>query len=207
VDHDLVAGLYRDGVNAIVASTADFDAQSWARPTCGRWDGADTVRHVLAVARWYDIWLDRALAGDTSRPFAASAIDERNDREIETLRHLDGPAAIVGFERVANAYLQRAVAYWDTPFGYPFGTVSVGLHLGVAATEWHLHAHDLARSANRSHSPSNPEALFLAAGACVAEPKPALQRSILRRLVPLGARRHPWATILRQSGRKFDGSY
>ncbi len=199
MDRNVVATLYREGVSAIVA--AGIDAQRWTRPACGKWTAADTARHVLAVARWYDSWLDRALTGDVSRPFAESALDERNDRELRGLRHVDGPEAIEGFEKFATAYLTRAVAHWDTPFSYPFGTVTVGLHLGVAATEWHLHAFDLARSANRTYSPNDPEALFLAAGACVVGTKPALQRAILRRLLPLGARRHPWTTILRQSGR------
>jgi hypothetical protein len=201
VDREAVASLYRDGVNAIVATTDAFDDAAWVRPACGKWNAADTARHLLGVASWYDAWLDRAIAGDTSAPFAESAIDQRNDQEIAELQGVSGPIAIAKFEQAANDYVQRAIARWDLPFTYPFGVVTVGLHLGVAATEWHLHAFDLARSASQNYSPNNPEALFLAAGACVAQTKPAFQRAALRKLVSLGARRNPWRTIVRQSGR------
>jgi hypothetical protein len=201
VDRDVVASLYRDGVTAIVATTGAFDDEAWLRPTCGKWNAADTARHVLGVARWYDDWLNRAIAGDTSRPFAESVIDARNDQALAARQHLSGSMAIVEFERAANDYLERAVALWELPYAYPFGVVTVGLHLGVAATEWHLHAYDFARTVNRTHSPDNPGALFLAAGACVAQSKPVLQRAMLRRLVPLAARRKPWTTIVQQSGR------
>lgn len=204
MDHETVTHLYRDGVDAIIAVTSSFDDASWAAPACGTWDGADTALHVLGVARWYGQWLDRALAGTTSLPFPATEIDQHTNENLEALRGIDGPTATEQFGKTALAYLDRATDNWDLPYSYPYGTATVGLHLGVAATEWHLHAFDLARSIGRVHEPHDAPALFRAAGLCVAATKPALRGAILRRLVALGARYRPWHTILRESGRKVD---
>jgi uncharacterized protein (TIGR03083 family) len=197
----LVADVYRDGVAAVVSVAADLRDDTWGRPACGKWSASDTARHVLAVVRWYDTWLDRALTGDASSPFPASSIDQRNDEEITAFSGIDGPNAVALFEVEALAYLARAESHWDTPFGYPYGTATVGLHLGAAATEWHLHASDLATAMERTHMPRNGAALFRAAGACLAQTKPPLRRVILRLLVPIGALSKPWTTILRRSGR------
>ena len=201
MDAHIVARLYREGVEAIVTTAARFDDTTWTRPACGSWDAAATARHVLAVARWYDQWLDRALVGDVSLPFPASVIDDRNDDNVTALHGIDGPTAIATFERAAIAYLDRALDHWGVPYAYPFGVATDGLHLGVAATEWHLHAFDLAAAHGGSYEPRDASALFRAAGLGVAQTKPALQRAVLRLLVPAGARFRPWPTILGQSGR------
>ena len=87
------------------------------------------------------------------------------------------------------------------PTGTRYGTVRVGLHCGVAATEWHLHAWDLSHALEHRHQPQDPQALFIAAGTCLAEARGGLGGAVLRLLVPLGARSNPWSTILRRSGR------
>jgi uncharacterized protein (TIGR03083 family) len=200
--HDTVLQLYREGVEAIRTTTTMLDSEGWSRPACGTWDAADTARHVLAVARWYDNWLDRAVAGTKTAPFPESEIDEQNSRNIAALRDLDGPTTIIQFDRSATAYLDRAIEHWDLTYAYPYGTVTVGLHLGVAATEWHLHAFDLAHAGGRAYEPRDSSALFTAAGLCVAAAKPRLQRAVLHQLIPLGARSKPWKRLLRESGRK-----
>jgi hypothetical protein len=204
MDRRKVTQLYSGGVEATVAITAAFDEGMWAAPACGIWNAAETARHLLGVACWYDQWLDRALSGAMSLPFPASEIDRHNNENLQATRGLDGPRAIEQFARTATDYLTRAVDHWDVPYSYPYGTVTVGLHLGVAAAEWHLHASDLARAGDRRHTPQDAPDLFRAAGLCVAATKPAMQAVILRRLLPLGARYRPWQTILRESGRRVD---
>jgi hypothetical protein len=79
--------------------------------------------------------------------------------------------------------------------------VTAGLHAAVAATEWHLHAWDLARSIGSGHRPSDPETLYRATGACLARAEGGLKGRIANALTPLGARLSPWEAMLRRSGR------
>jgi hypothetical protein len=201
-ERETVVRQYLDGVEAIVRIAGSLPYDAWSRSACGSWDAADTVRHVLAVSRWYDEWLDRALTGATTAPFGESAIDRLNEENIRALRNLDGSDAVVEFQQTALAYVERAVEHWVLPYSYPFGRVTVGLHLGVAAAEWHLHAFDLAAAAGQVYEPSDAHALFLVAGTCVAETKPFMQKAFFKTLVPLGARFKPWQTMLRESGRR-----
>lgn len=198
---DLVIRQFRDGVAAVERITAGFGDPDWEQPACGHWTGTQTARHLVAVARWYHEWLDRALTGDAAPPFAASDMDERNDAALVAIGDIPGPEAIAEFMETAGAYLARATEHWDQPYGYPHGTVTVGLHLGVAAAEWHLHAWDLSRTSERRHRPHDPAALFVAAGTCVAAARGGFAGAVLRVLVPFGARRSPWSTMLRRSGR------
>ncbi|MCP4380138.1 MAG: hypothetical protein GY798_01705 [Hyphomicrobiales bacterium] len=198
---DLIERLFRDGVESVERISSGLSNRAWERPACGRWTGAQTARHLAAVARWYHEWLDRAIAGDASPPFTASEMDQRNDDALARIGDISGPEAITDFAETATDYLRRATAHWNLAYGYPYGTVTVGLHCGVAAAEWHLHAWDLSHTSELRHRPQNPEALFTAAGMCLAEAKGGLGGAMLRFLVPLGARRSPWPTILQRSGR------
>src|SRR5262249_10844820 len=153
---------YLDGVSALTDRACSGQAGPWERSACGSWSAAELIQHVAAVAGWYHEWLDRALAGRTDRPFAARDIHERNDEAMGRFATVSGPDAVAEFDGVARSYVDRAAAHWDVPYAYPFGVVTAGLHLGVAAAEWHLHAWDL----DRSHVPADPEGLFLAAGTC-----------------------------------------
>lgn len=198
---DLATRLFRDGVASVERITSVLGTRDWELPACGRWTGTETARHLLAVARWYHEWLDRAVAGDASPPFPASEMDKRNDDALATIGDISGPEAISGFAETATAYLGRATDHWNLAYGYPYGTVTVGLHCGVAATEWHLHAWDLSHTLAYRHQPQDPQALFTAAGMCLAEARSGLGGAMLRFLVPLGARRNPWSTILKRSGR------
>lgn len=198
---DLVNRLFREGVESVERISSSLSNRAWELPACGRWTGTQTARHLVAVARWYHEWLDRAIAGNASPPFTASEMDQRNDDALARIGGISGPEAIAEFVETATAYLGRATDYWNLAYGYPYGTVTVGLHCGVAAAEWHLHAWDLSHTSERRHRPQNPEALFTAAGMCLAEAKGGFGGTVLRFLVPLGARRSPWSTILQRSGR------
>lgn len=202
LDRGVVIRLYVDGVESVAGVASALSSQAWEAPACGHWSGIETARHLLAVARWYHESLDRAIAGDASPPFPPSAMDQRNEESLAQIGDVSAQDAIAEFAETATGYLDRAAAHWNVAYGYPYGTVTVGLHCGVAAAEWHLHAWDLSTSLERRHEPENPEGLFVAAGACLAAAQGGLRGRVLRGLVPLGARRHPWATILERSGRE-----
>ncbi|MGI9604232.1 MAG: maleylpyruvate isomerase N-terminal domain-containing protein [Acidimicrobiales bacterium] len=195
-----VHDLYRSGVDAVRTTTTDFDHTDWQAPGVGDWSNADVARHMLAVSRWYHHWLDRALDGATDPPFPADQLDVRNRDELEQLADVDGPSAIELFVESADRYLVRVDPHWEVVYGFPFGTVTAGLHAGVAASEWHLHAWDLSRT-DRRHQPADPEGLFLAAGACLSEAEGGIKGAVVARVVPLVARRNPWPSLLRRSGR------
>lgn len=196
-----VSRLYEGGVEAIQRVAATLDGAGWERTVCGQWTGTETARHLLAVAGWYHSWLDRAIAGDASTPFPVTDMDQQNEVALAQIGAMSGPDAIGAFTASATTYLERAADHWELPFGYPSGTVTVGLHCGVAATEWHLHAWDLSRATGQRHQPDDPERLFMAAGLCVAAAQGGVRGTVLRRLVPLGSRRKPWESLLQRSGR------
>ena len=133
------------------------------------WTATRLTRHVAAVAGWYHDWLDRAERGDAAPPFSAEDLAPQNERELAVLAGTDGPTALEQFVTRARTYRDRLPAKWDLPYGYPRGTVTAGLHAAVATTEWHLHAWDLAQTGGGvTHRPSDPDALYRAAGACLA---------------------------------------
>ena len=196
-----VQELFGSGVDAIVSVTDRFTDDDWTRPACGTWDARQTATHVLGVVDWYHEWLDRAIDGDPSRPFPEAELDERAERDVERFADLSGPEAVRHFRTRADAYLQRTTAQWDLTYGYPFGVVTTGLHCGVAATEWQLHAWDLATAASSDYTPPDPASLFIAAGTCVAAAQGGVRGALIRRVVPLAATRSPWETLLRRAGR------
>lgn len=197
-----VEELYRSGVAAIEDITTSFiEARDWQAPACGEWNAAETVRHLVGVVDWYHDWLDRALDGDPTPPFSESEFNERNAARVAEFEGIDGPAATERFSVRSTDYLDRASKAWDVPYGFPAGTTTVGLHVGIAATEWHLHAWDLTAGRAERHQPAAPTELFKAAGAAMAEAKGGLQGRLLPLAVPLAAKRSPWRTILKQSGR------
>ena len=196
-----VEALYREGAAAIEAITSSFNTEDWLAPACGEWAAADTVRHLVGVTDWYHEWLDRALNGDATPPFHEHEFDERNAATVAALQGLDGPTATARFGERAATYLDRASEAWDVSYGFPAGTITVGLHVGIAATEWHLHAWDLTAGRAERHHPTSPTDLFKAAGAAMAETKGGLHGRLLGLAVPLASKRSPWQTIIKQSGR------
>ena len=186
---------------AVVSQSDRMETTSWDKAACGEWTAAETVRHVLAVSRWYHSWLDRALAGELTRPFDSADMDRHNASELAGLSHLSGPDAAMEFAVTARDYLGRVVENWNVPYAYPYGTVTAGLHAGVAATEWHLHAWDLSAVTGRIYDPEDAKGLFLAAGACVAAAEGSRKGWLLARAVPLVANRSPWRILVKRSGR------
>ena len=156
--------LFREGVESVERMTSVLGTGDWDLPACGRWTGTETARHLLAVARWYHEWLDRAVAGDASPPFPASEMDKRNSDALATIGDISGPEAISEFADTATAYLGRATNHWNLAYGYPYGTVTVGLHCGVAATEWHLHAWDLSHTLEYRRSTVEPPSIVHRSG-------------------------------------------
>jgi len=172
---DTVLRLYDEGVEAFAALASTLPPDGWGRAACGEWTARDLARHVLAVAGWYHDWLDRAERGDAAAPFAVTELGPRNAAALEGLSGLEGTEAVRRFVTRAGAYRDRLPARWDLPYGYPRGTVTAGLHAGTAACEWHLHAWDLAHASGHGHRPSNPAALYAAAGECLAAAQGGLQ--------------------------------
>ena len=198
---DEVQQLFRSGVDAAASVTSKFDADDWNRTACGTWTARETATHLLGVIEWYHDWLNRALDGAQDRPFPETEVDQRAEADVRRSGNVSGAEAIDRFRSRADEYIERTTAHWDTLYPYPFGIVTTGLHCGVAATEWHLHAWDLATAQGRDHTPHDPAALFIAAGSCVAAAKGGIGGSLLGRFVPLASRRSPWKTLLKQSGR------
>jgi len=196
-----VQDLYRDGVDAVVSIAESLDSSAWQQPACGIWSAEQTARHLLAVSCWYHEWLDRSIGGATKRPFDESEFDQQNEVAVAARSELSGARAVAEFRKNALTYLDRAESHWDMPFVFPFGTLTVGQHCGLAAAEWHLHAWDLSTAAGSPHQPAHPDRLLVAAGSSLAELKGGLSAMLLRRTLPFGARISPWKTMLRKSGR------
>jgi uncharacterized protein (TIGR03083 family) len=201
VSRQQVLRLFDEGVDSFGALAHGLTPEGWARPACGTWSATQLARHVAAVADWYHEWLDRARTGAAAPPFRPEDLAPENERAMATLAGLDGPEAVERFVMRAHGYRDRLPGAWDLPFGYPRGTVTAGLHAGVAACEWHLHTWDLARSAGRGHRPSDPAALYAAVGVCLANAQGGIKGRVAAALVPVGARLRPWEALLRRSGR------
>ena len=133
--------------------------------------------------------------------FEAQDLALRNAEALRGLTELDGRAAVAQFVERARAYRDRLPAAWDLPFGYPRGTVTAGLHAGMAACEWQLHTWDLARARGHAYGPRDPATLYAAASACIVAAEGGVKGRVAAALAPVGARLRPWEAILRRSGR------
>jgi uncharacterized protein (TIGR03083 family) len=198
---DDVLRLFDEGTEAFARLARALAGVDWDREACGEWSAAALTRHVAAVAGWYHEWLDRAELGDASLPFPGRELAAQNESALASLAATTGPEALELFVTRARSYAERLPASWNLPYGYPRGTVTAGLHAAMAATEWHLHAWDLGRSTGSGHRPSDPDALYRGAGACLAAAQGGLKGRIAAILVPVGARLSPWEALLRRSGR------
>jgi hypothetical protein len=201
VPREEVLLLYDEGVDAFARFAGELKEEQWSRPACGEWSALMLTRHVAAVAGWYNEWLDRAERADGTPAFRGEELAAQNELALASLTGLTGPSALELFVTRARGYGERLPAAWDLPYGWPWGTVTAGLHAPVAASEWHLHAWDLARSDGSGYRPSDPEALYRGASACLAKTQGGLKGRIADILAPVGARLSPWEALLRRSGR------
>jgi hypothetical protein len=198
-----VLALYDEGVDAIVGLADRIQAaDAWGRTACGRWTAAEIVRHELDVASWYHRWLDRAIAGDATPEFDAAELDAHAGAGVDGLADVEPVDACTRFAADARRYRDRVDPEWDRPFGYPRGTATAGLHAGMAAAEWHLHAWDLAGSIGLDHEPTDAGTLLIAVTACRAVAPGGARLRLERRMAPLAARSRPWHTLLSGSGRQ-----
>ena len=182
--------LFGEGASAFAAEAGRLDDDGWDRPACGEWNATQLARHVLAVIGWYHDWLDRAEAGDASPAFRIDDLPDGNERALDAIGDISGPAATQRFVAEADRYADRLTAAWDLPFGYPRGTVTAGLHAGMAGFEWHAHAWDL----DHRHQPSRPDLMYLAASACLA--------AAAGRTADDDPPADPWRAMLVRSGRR-----
>lgn len=193
--------LSAGGTDAIARVVDGWTDEQWELPACGTWSGREVVGHLVCVVGWYHAWLDRALAGVSSPPFPASELQARNRDALATLPTASDHARLSEFQREARRYAERLAPSWDLPYGYPFGTATAGLHAGAAASEWHLHAWDLATATGGTHEPSDPHALFVATASCMLTAQGGVRGRIGSWLTPTLAKRDPWNQLLRRSGR------
>jgi hypothetical protein len=195
VDQSLVLALYDEGVSAVARARSG----AWDERVCGEWSAHDLAGHLVCVVGWYHDWLDAAERGSSLPPFPASDLVARNAQAMRGLHDATGPERVEQFVAEAQRYAARLPDDWDLAYGYPYGTVTAGLHAGVAAGEWHLHAWDLSGG---THQPSNPEALFVAVATAMTAAKGGVAGAFQGVMVPLASRRKPWQQLLRRSGRR-----
>lgn len=198
---DAVLQLFRNGVANVETVTTGWSEADWDRPACGTWTGIDLAGHLVTVVRWYHQWLDRGLAGTTDPMFAISDLSRETARALNALEAGDGPSRIATFRSDADRYASRLVEHWDAPFTYPRGLVTAGLHAGVAASEWNLHAWDFAHSAGLDFEPVDAERLYTATAACLMAVTGGVRGRVGMRVADRIARRRAWLDLLRRSGR------
>lgn len=200
VDESVLA-LFTAGVSAIGTTTQDFDEIAWSRPVCGEWTASDLAGHVVTVIGWYHHWLDRGLAGSTEPLFGIEELSAETARALAELEPGTGPDRVATFTREADRYATRLREHWDAPFTYPRGLVTAGLHAGVAASEWHLHAWDFAKSGGAEYEPEHSEALYNATAACLMAATGGIRGRVGVRVAAQIARRKAWPDLLHRSGR------
>jgi hypothetical protein len=196
-----VLGLYRSGVEAIRDQVDGWDDARWAQPVCGVWSGTDLAGHLVTVIGWYHDWLDRGLAGETTPVFPIDALDTETIAALTALPSGSGPERIATFAADAGRYAYRLTEHWDAPVAYPRGLVTAGLHAGVAAVEWHVHAWDFARAAGAGYEPADAGALLVAAARCQLTADGGIRSRVGGPLARVAARRSPWGQLLRRMGR------
>ena len=196
-----VLALYRSGVTNVVDLTRGWTEDDWAQPACGLWTGADLAGHLVTVIGWYHDWLDRGLAGEVTPRFGIDELDAQTASALAGLPLGDGPSRMTRFSSEADRYADRLIEHWDAPFAYPRGLVIAGLHAGVAATEWHLHAWDFAQARGEVYEPEHAERLYTATAACLMAATGGIRGRIGMRVAARIANRNAWPDLLRRSGR------
>jgi len=201
-----VISLFDRGVAAFASQTQSVSPDEWSRPACGSWSVEDVARHVLAVVTWYHLWLDRAEEGVYDRPFPADELADRNEAELTALGVLAGPVAVEQFVSEADRYADRLSENFDLTYGYPFGTVTAGLHAGIAAVEWNLHTWDVASALGLPYEPPEAGSLMRRAAACLGTAEGGVGGALVRIGAPAASLVRPWRQLLNRSGRDLHRS-
>jgi uncharacterized protein (TIGR03083 family) len=152
-DRTTTLAAVRSGVDAVLAQ---LDRVAPDAPTpCVRWDARQLARHLEAIAGAYLLWNGSAVGGRVARLRTATELARYNELMLQRLPRLTLADHRRRFLALACDHLRLAAATWDLPMvETPDGTpVEVGIHAGTAAVEWHVHAWDLARAADRDHTP------------------------------------------------------
>jgi hypothetical protein len=167
-----VLAAYRDGITVICELAVQFTDAAWLGQTpCTEWRAVDLAGHLRCVADDYHEYLDDAPVSRLARLMAAGApadslarkLARQNAAELAALPDGPGPEHIAAFAESARAYGRRLYAAWEQPHhSYRGNVVTVGAMAGVACSEWHLHAWDLARTLGKDYRPADP-GLVLAA--------------------------------------------
>ncbi|MEY2478619.1 MAG: hypothetical protein QOG87_3934 [Actinomycetota bacterium] len=194
---------YDDGVEAVEAMATRIEAADvWDQPTpCPAWTAVELTGHLQVVVGWYHAWLDRAEVGIAEAPFPTGRLPAENAAAVDALPPTSGTERAAAFATSARAYAKRLPERWSLPYGYPRGTVTAGLHAGVAAIEWHVHAWDLGQVVGHEHRPADPEAL----AAVGAESEVRWRMPALRPLLPaarwVATTGDAWRRVLKGAGR------
>ena len=196
-----VFALFESGVTGVAGAVDGWSEADWDRPACGEWSGTDLAGHLVTVIGWYHLWLDHGLAGVVEPGFGIDKLDAQTAAALAALPPGDGPSRIDQFVDAADRYGDRLVEPWDTPFAYPRGLVTAGLHAGVAAAEWHLHAWDFAQSRGELYEPAQARELYLAAARCQLTAAGGVTAKVGMAAASAASRRRPWAELLRHVGR------
>jgi len=207
-----VLAAYDAGVAAICQLAEQFDDVTWGAQTpIPEWRAFEVAGHLRCIADDFHEYLDEAPVSRYARLMATGAhpdtlarkLARQNAAELAALADAPPAEHIAAFAVSARSYAARLAAVWDLPHHqYRDTVVTVGGMAGAAATEWHLHAWDLARALGLDYRPADAAAVL--AGWQVGMPH-----------LPLagwspGARsvRHldPWHAVLAASGRLDRGS-
>jgi hypothetical protein len=194
-----VLALYEEGVEAIEQTTAALTPLKWGSTVCGDWTATDLAGHLVCVIGWYNAWLDRAIDAEAKPPFPVKELAQQNQAALAALPPGTGPDRITRFASEARRYAIRLnPSAWYLPYGYPVGTATAGLHAGVAASEWNLHAWDFSHG---MFQPQNPRDLFVAAAQGYTRAQAGAIAKLSYPAIALSARRKPWESLLKRSGR------
>lgn len=163
-DRERVLSSFNEGVEQIQTLTATLSSGDWSRPTpCPEWLVIDLVRHLQTTAARYHHLLDRALAGAPLHVVKGRDLAQLNATMLLGVSPLSGSDHIAEFVRLASTYAERLTPeVWDVQPYMAGWAASVGQVSPIKASEWHVHAWDIATVIGLEYRPSDPEALRLA---------------------------------------------
>jgi hypothetical protein len=192
VDVDRVLDAIRSGVTA--AADAAVHAEPTAATGCAGWRVHDLTRHLEAIAGAYVLWAGAALGGRIMTLRTGDELAAYNTAMLDRLPDLPTPEHVDRFRALATDHARLVAAGWDLPMARTAAGVplTVGEHAIVAATEWHVHAWDLASGRDRRHEPGPATLVLCAAWDAVLAPALGADPN---------ARPDTWTSLLTATGR------